>query len=110
MTLLQRRALERSKRRRETWQATREGLRRELRTLIPGMSVYLFGSIVKGERFHESSDIDLALWEEPDTISRFGLVGELEERLGRSVDVVLLGECRFREKILREGEKWTLSN
>ena len=35
------------------------------------------------------------------------LTSELMERLERPVDVLLLNRCRFREKILREGEVWT---
>lgn len=32
----------------------------------------------------------------------------LTERLGRPVDFILLPECRFREKIQRDREPWTL--
>jgi hypothetical protein len=35
------------------------------------------------------------------------LTSELMERLERPVDVLLLNRCRFRGKILREGEVWT---
>ncbi len=36
------------------------------------------------------------------------LQGELELRLGRRVDGLILPEVRLREKIEREGERWTL--
>ena len=34
------------------------------------------------------------------------LQAELEERLHRPVDLLLLNESRFRDKIEREGERW----
>ena len=60
------------------------------------------------ERLNEASDIDLALESEPAGMSVYQLTSLLAERLGRRVDVVLLPECRFRDRIVREGEKWTL--
>lgn len=41
-------------------------------------------------------------------MSVYQLTSLLAERLGRRVDVVLLPEYRFRDRIVREGEKWTL--
>jgi predicted nucleotidyltransferase len=41
-------------------------------------------------------------------MSVYQLIAQLSERLGRSVDVLLLSESRLRDKILREGETWTL--
>ena len=60
------------------------------------------------ERLNEASDIDLALESEPAGMSVYQLTSLLAERLGRRVDVVLLPEYRFRDRIVREGEKWTL--
>ena len=67
----------------------------------------MFGSLIKPGRFSEESDADIALEKEPAAISLYQLTSRLAEFLGRSVDVVLLPECRFRERILREGEVWT---
>ena len=41
-------------------------------------------------------------------MSLYQLISRLAERLGRRVDVLLLHESRFQDKILREGETWTL--
>lgn len=51
---------------------------------------------------------DIALARRPAVFSEFWLQGELELRLGRRVDVALLPETRLREKIEREGVRWTL--
>ena len=87
---------------------TRERLRSVLTELIPGERVIVFGSLTRPGVFNDASDIDLALEREPTAISRGCLTVELMERMARRVDVVLLSECRFRDKILREGEVWTL--
>jgi uncharacterized protein len=95
-TLLQQMEQERLQRR----ERLRAEVRRQLREV--------FGSLTKPGRFHEESDIDLALESEPPGMSLYQLISRLAERLGRRVDVLLLHECRFRDKILREGETWTL--
>ena len=89
---------------------TRDRLRAALRALLPGTPVLLFGSLTRPGGFRRTSDVDVALWAEPVGISRFGLAARLEEAVGRPVDLVLLGETRFREKLLREGEVWTASD
>lgn len=79
-----------------------------LGALVPGGRVWVFGSLTKPGEFNDASDVDLALEAEPALMSAGVLSSELAERLGRPVDVVLLDQCRFRDKILREGELWTL--
>ena len=37
----------------------------------------------------------------------YQLIALFSERMGRSVDVVLLDECRFKDKIFTESELWT---
>lgn len=108
MTLLQARDAARRQRRLQVREETRARLRRALADLIPGERVIVFGSLTRPGIFNDASDIDLALERDPVAISRGCLMVELMERLVRRVDVVLLAECRFREKILREGEVWTL--
>ena len=56
----------------------------------------------------EHSDVDVAFESEPSGLSLYQLSSLLAERLGRKVDLVLLADCRFRDKILREGQTWTL--
>ena len=70
--------------------------------------VVVFGSLSKPGRFGELSDVDIALEMAPRGVSVCQLISLLSEFLGRRVDVVLLGECRFAEKIRREGELWML--
>lgn len=81
-------------------------LARDLRDLIPGQVVVVFGSLARPVGFNRDSDVDIALEEEPSGMSAHALASMLEERLGRRVDVVLLGECRFAEKIRKEGMQW----
>lgn len=108
MTLLQQRDLARQRRRLEVYEETRRRLREALADLIPGSRVFVFGSLTKPGVFNDRSDVDLALEQEPPQMNVWQLTGALMERLERPVDVVLLGRCRFREKILREGEVWTV--
>jgi predicted nucleotidyltransferase len=107
MTLLQERDLARREHRLRLYAETRHALQAALADLIPGRTVILFGSLTKPGVFNDHSDIDLALDSEPPQASAWHLASVLAERLGRPVDIVLLGKSRFREKILREGEKWT---
>ena len=89
---------------------TRRQLQAALTELLPGQTAIVFGSLVKPGKFSDVSDVDLALAGEPPHLSVCQLTSLLGERLGRPVDVLLLSECRFRDKIQREGEPWTLSN
>lgn len=82
-------------------------LKQALADLVPGTRVWLYGSLARRGAFGCASDVDLALTEEPRGKSIFLLQAELEERLGRPVDLTLLNETRLRAKILREGEEWT---
>ena len=108
MTLLAQIDRDQKKHREKMRLQTRAQLRAALHKLLPGQNVVVFGSLVKSSQFNESSDIDLALENEPAAMTIHRLSSLLGEDLGRRVDVVLLTECRFRERILREGEKWTL--
>jgi predicted nucleotidyltransferase len=91
------------------WRETRERLLESLQRRIPGHRIWLFGSITQPGRFNAVSDIDLALEQEPTGYTYHGLGSWLEQDLGRPVDVLLLSKTRLREKILAEGEPWTLS-
>lgn len=108
MTLLQQRDLARRERRLRVYDETRRALRAALAELIPGQTVIVFGSLPQPGVFNDRSDVDLALLTEPPTISIWRLTAELSERLGRTVDIVLLSQSRFRDKILRQGESWTV--
>lgn len=108
MTLLQQMESERMQHREFLRAETRRELRAVLSENPPAERVMVFGSLLKPGRFNEASDIDLALEGEPSGMSVYQLTSLLAERLGRPVDVVLLRECRFRDRIVREGETWTL--
>ena len=108
MTVLQEMEAERRRSRERLRLHTRQEVRAALAELVAGRKVIVFGSLVKPGRFTENSDIDVAFESEPAGHSLYQLTSLLAERLGRRVDVVLLPECRFRDKILREGETWTL--
>ena len=92
--------------REELRQRVRQDLRDALHRLMPGVDVFLFGSLTRPHGFHATSDIDIALTKEPEE-SPYRLQVKLEEMLRRPVDMILLSECRFRDKIEREGEQWT---
>src|ERR1019366_10132955 len=104
MTVLQEMETERLQKRERLRLETRRELHAALGELVAGRKVIVFGSLVKRGRFTENSDIDVAFESEPKGLSLYQLTSLLAERLGRRVDVVLLPECRFRDKILREGE------
>ncbi|MEO5721230.1 MAG: nucleotidyltransferase domain-containing protein [Chthoniobacterales bacterium] len=106
-TLLQQRDAQRRDRRRESWNRTRVELRRVLGELVPGESVLVFGSLTRPEAFGDASDVDLALFSEPPGKSLYSLQAEFEERMERRVDLILLEESRFKDNLLREGERWT---
>lgn len=77
-----------------------------LRSLCPGLEVFVFGSLIRPGAFHEKSDVDVAVTTLPEGISLYSLIGLLEERLLRPVDALLLSETRLREKILARAERW----
>ena len=106
MTLLQQRDEETAQRREDLRLEALWRLRSLLERILPGREVWIFGSVIQPGAFRESSDVDLALREEPAEISSYRLQSLLEESLGRPVDVVLLPESRFAETIFREGQRW----
>ena len=66
-------------------------------------SVYICGSLLSPNSFTDESDIDIAV---------SGLVGnalrvsaDLENKIGREIDLIELEHCVFRAKIEREGLK-----
>jgi len=81
-------------------------LKELLSEFFPNQKVWIFGSLVKAGKFHSYSDIDLAIEMMPAGSSEFEVAAALEERMGRPVDLVMLGKCRFRDKILKEGVLW----
>jgi predicted nucleotidyltransferase len=107
-TLLQRMDADRAARMEALRLTVRRDLRAALQEIVPGIPVMVFGSLTQPGQFADASDVDIALTAEPDHISIYQLIAQLSERLGRRVDIVLLPESRFREKIQSLGETWTL--
>ena len=106
MSLLAQREAERAAVRTALYETTRTRLRAALHQVAPGHAFWLFGSLVDPRRFNPKSDVDLAFTTLPAGMTEFALAGELQERLGRSVDVVDFEHSRLRSKIEREGERW----
>ena len=69
------------------------------------MEAYIFGSVTKPYQFGESSDVDIA-FKGLDKESLFVAVSFLNRELGREVNVALLENVHFKEKIIRDGIKW----
>lgn len=109
MTLLQQLDHERAGRREALRAEVRNRLRSALHRLAPAESVIVFGSLTKPGQFSEFSDVDLALEAEPAGMSLYQFTGLLAEELGLPADVILLSECRFRDRIIKEGELWTVA-
>lgn len=109
MTLLQQLNRERAERNEALRLQVRERLRLVLQRLLPVDRVVVFGSLTKPHRFTDASDIELALETEPTATSLYQLTALLAEEMGRPVDIILLSECRFRDRIAREGEIWMLA-
>ncbi|MBI4473328.1 MAG: nucleotidyltransferase domain-containing protein [Acidobacteria bacterium] len=108
MTLLEQMERQRLDDRERSRHGAQRRLHEVLRQTIPGERVFVFGSLVKPGKFTDDSDIDVALESELLNTSVYQLISLLSERMGRRVDVILLDECRFKNRILREGELWTL--
>ena len=69
---------------------------------------YIFGSLAKAGRFRPESDIDIAV-AQIDARRFFEFSGRLSAELRREVDLMVLSECHFADKIRREGIEWTRS-
>src|SRR6266513_1461156 len=104
MTLLQQMERQRFENRERCRHDERRRLREVLAITTPGQRVYVYGSLIRPGKFTGESDIDLALESEPHDMTIYQLISLLGERMGRRVDVLLLDECRFKDKIFREGE------
>lgn len=67
--------------------------------------IYLFGSLNRAGHFAPESDFDIAV--EGLAIEDFvPALSFLSSKLGRDVDLICLENCRFRDKILKEGIRW----
>ena len=67
---------------------------------------YIFGSVLVPGRFHEASDVDVAVGG-LDPAGFFDLMTALSTTLGWPVDLVALEKCHFARRICQEGMLWT---
>ena len=67
---------------------------------------YVFGSVVRPERFGDESDVDVAI-EGTDAESFFRAMSLLSAALERPVDLIELCECHFADRIRERGIRWT---
>lgn len=108
-TLLARMTAERAGRREAARLEALGRLREALASLLPaGSQVWVFGSVLRPGRFREDSDLDIAIESLPPGMTEAWLQFQLALRTDRGVDVLNLNETGLRERIEREGEKWTL--
>lgn len=70
---------------------------------------YIFGSLTRKNQFAKESDIDIAV-EISNTDNFFSLIGFISEATGRDVDLILLNNCHFANRIRERGIKWTPKN
>jgi predicted nucleotidyltransferase len=103
-------ASERERRRRDDAilaDRTRDLLRAALARRVPGTVVWVYGSLVKPGRFHDWSDVDVALESLPAGMTLEYLQSLLSADVGREVDVCLIDRTRLRPVIEGSGERWT---
>ncbi len=66
---------------------------------------YIFGSVTYPNKFHQNSDVDLAV-EEINTEKHFLAISLLSTYLEREVDIIKLNQCHFAHRILENGILW----
>ena len=72
-------------------------------------SAYIFGSVARPRRFHEHSDVDIAIeTSRPEILAE--AIGRFSSMLERDVDLVDLSAVPFADRIRREGVPWTPKN
>jgi uncharacterized protein len=65
-------------------------------------AAYIFGSLSQPQRFHQKSDIDIAVEQiNPDDF--FAVIGFISEAMERDVDVIELHKCHFSDRIRQTG-------
>ena len=69
-------------------------------------TAYIFGSLTRPQRFHQNSDIDIAVEQiNPDDF--FSVISLISEATEREVDVIELNKCHFANRIRQSGILWT---
>lgn len=90
-------------------QATLQSVMTVLDKFLPQYGVteaYVFGSLARPGRYHDASDIDIAVvWE--DRRDFFGMAADVSRAMGQDIDILPLEQLPFAEKIKQEGVRWT---
>jgi len=97
----------RERQRRERLEALFQALEK-LSRQVPFQEAYIFGSLAKPYRYFDESDIDVAFVGLRDE-DFFRAMAFLSRELEADVDVVQLESHPLREKIVKEGIRWTRS-
>ena len=69
---------------------------------IRAEEIYITGSLLVPFRFGKNSDIDIAVKGLPGE-DYFPLLAHLEDLLPRTVEIIDLEDCRFKDKIIEKG-------
>jgi predicted nucleotidyltransferase len=67
---------------------------------------YIFGSVTQTGRFHNNSDVDIAI-EDIDPEKYCLAISLLSTYLERDVDLIKLDQCHFSRRIRQTGILWT---
>ena len=68
-------------------------------------TAYIFGSLTQPNKFHQNSDVDIAV-EEINPSDFFAVIGLLSETMERDVDIIEINKCHFGERIKQVGILW----
>lgn len=77
----------------------------QLATQVSFHECYLFGSLIKPDKFRPGSDIDIGFMGLKDE-DFFSAMSFLSRELGVEVDVFQLEQHRLKDKVTSEGMKW----
>ncbi len=66
---------------------------------------YIFGSVTYPNKFHQNSDVDVAV-EEINAEKHFLAISFLSTYLEREVDIIKLNQCHFADRIREKGILW----
>ncbi|MBF0558511.1 MAG: hypothetical protein HQL08_06995, partial [Nitrospirae bacterium] len=98
--IIEERELERERKRRELLRFVEDWLKIYFRGKRI-KSVYIFGSLLRHGQFYDFSDVDIAVEGLEDDY--FKTILEIEDIVGRDVELVEVEKCRFGEAIKQHG-------
>jgi len=68
-------------------------------------TAYIFGSLTQPHRFHQNSDIDIAV-EQINPEDFFAVISLIYEAMGRDIDMIEVNKCHFGDRIKQRGIRW----